>query len=41
VRVAAVRGIDVENDTAAFEVTQYDAAGRELVQGELEAAVAG
>ena len=41
VRVAAVRGIDVENDTAAFEVTQYDAAGRELVHGELEAAVAG
>lgn len=41
VRVATVGGIDVESDTAAFEVSQYDAEGRELVRGELEAAVAG
>jgi len=41
VRVATVSRIDVENDTAAFEITQYDAAGRELVHGQLEAAVAG
>jgi hypothetical protein len=41
VRVATTRGIDLENDTAAFTVTQYDAEGRELVHAELEAAVAG
>jgi hypothetical protein len=41
VRVATIRGVDVENDTAAFAVTQYDAEGRKLVEGELEAAVAG
>lgn len=41
VRVASRRGIDLENARAVFDVTQYDAAGRELVRQELEAAVAG
>jgi hypothetical protein len=41
VRVAGDRGIDLENARAIFELRQYDAAGRELVQEELEAAVAG
>ena len=41
VRVAGHRGIDLESARAAFEVTQYDATGRELVREELEAAVAG
>ncbi|HSC73376.1 MAG TPA: hypothetical protein VLB89_04350 [Gaiellaceae bacterium] len=41
VRVASRRGIDLENARAVFDVTQYDAAGRELVREELEAAVAG
>jgi len=41
VRIATTCGIDLENDHAAFSVTQYDAEGRELLRGELEAAVAG
>jgi hypothetical protein len=41
VRVASTRGVDTENARAAFEVTQYDADGRGLVRGRLEAAVAG
>jgi len=41
VRVATTRGVDLERDRATLEVTQYDAEGRELVRGELEAAVAG
>ncbi len=41
VRVAGGRGIDLENARAVFELTQYDAAGHELVREKLEAAVAG
>jgi hypothetical protein len=41
VRVATTLGIDAENASATFDVTQYDAGGRELLHGKLEAAVAG
>jgi hypothetical protein len=41
VRVATTSGIDLEQAGARVEVTQYDAEGRELIRGELEAAVAG
>ena len=41
VRVASTRHVDAEGARAAFEVTQYDVHGRELVRGRLEAAVAG
>jgi hypothetical protein len=41
VRVAGTRGVDAENARATLEVAQYDAEGHELVQGTLEAAVAG
>jgi hypothetical protein len=41
VRVETTRGIDLEDARAAFELTQYDAQGHELVQATLEAAVAG
>lgn len=41
VRVASTAGIDPEDARATFGVRQYDAAGRELVREELEAAVAG
>jgi hypothetical protein len=41
VRVATSRGIDLAGARAAFEITQYDPAGRELVRETLEAAVAG
>ena len=41
VRIASTRGIDLENARAAFDLTQYDAEGRELLRGSLEAAVAG
>jgi len=41
VRVASTSGVDRENARAAFEIRQYDAAGRELVRENLEAAVAG
>jgi hypothetical protein len=41
VRIASTRQIDTEKARAAFEVTQYDVQGRELVRGRLEAAVAG
>jgi hypothetical protein len=41
VRVASTRGIDVETARATFAVTQYDAAGHELLAETLEAAVAG
>ena len=41
VRIASTRGVDAEAARASFEVTQYDAAGRELVAGTLAAAVAG
>jgi hypothetical protein len=41
VRVASTRGVDLENARATLEVAQYDAEGRELVDGKLEAAVAG
>ena len=41
VRVAGTRQVSVANARATFEVTQYDVHGRELVKGDLEAAVAG
>ena len=41
VRVASTRGVTTVDARATFEVTQYDLEGRELVRGELEAAVAG
>jgi hypothetical protein len=41
VRVATIRGIDLDNSRATLELTQYDASGRELIHGEMEAAVAG
>jgi hypothetical protein len=41
VRIASTRGIRAADARATFEVTQYDAAGRELMEGEVEAAVAG
>jgi len=40
VRVAGTE-VDTVQDRARFDVTQYDAHGRELVRGPLEAAVAG
>jgi hypothetical protein len=41
VRVATTRGVDAENARATLQITQYDAAGRLLVRGLLEVAVAG
>jgi hypothetical protein len=41
VRISSSRGVDVRTARAMFHVAQYDAQGRELVSGELEAAVAG
>jgi hypothetical protein len=41
VRVAETRDVDLENARATLEITQYDAEGRPLVHGKLEAAVAG
>jgi hypothetical protein len=41
VRIASARGIDTDDARATFEITQYDAEGRPLVHGQVEAAVAG
>jgi hypothetical protein len=41
VRIATARNIDLRRSRATFAVTQYDVSGRELVQGEVEAGVAG
>jgi hypothetical protein len=41
VRIASRRGVDRAASRATFELTQYDAGGRELLKGKLEAAVAG
>jgi hypothetical protein len=41
VRVASTRGIELESARAVFDLTQYDAEGRELLREPLEAAVAG
>jgi hypothetical protein len=41
VRIASARGIKPGRARAAFDVTQYDSHGKELVKGKLEAAVAG
>jgi len=41
VRVAAARHIDLARSRATFDVTQYDLTGHELVQGTIEAGVAG
>jgi hypothetical protein len=41
VRIASTRRIDRESSRATFEVIHYDVRGRELLKGEVEAAVAG
>ena len=41
VRIATDRGIDLARSRAAFVVTQYDAHGKALIKGRLEAGVAG
>ena len=41
VRVASTRAVDLGNASATLEITQYDADGRELVRGKMEAAVSG
>jgi hypothetical protein len=41
VRIASTRRIDRQRSRATFEITQYDERGRELLKGEVEAAVAG
>jgi hypothetical protein len=41
VRIASTRGIEPSSARAVFGVTQYDDHGKELVNGRLEAAVAG
>jgi hypothetical protein len=41
VRVATARRVSLAHARATFEVTQYDVHGRQLVKGDLEAAVAG
>jgi hypothetical protein len=41
VRIASTRGISRQAARATFDVRQFDAEGRELVEGELAAAVAG
>lgn len=41
VRIASTRDVDLGRSRATFHVTQYDVQGHELVQGVLEAAVAG
>ena len=41
VRIASTRRVDREKSRTIFEVTQYDERGRELLKGEVEAAVAG
>lgn len=41
VRVAAARRIDLARSRATLDVTQYDLTGHELVQGTIEAGVAG
>lgn len=41
VRIATGRHIDLARSRATFDVTQYDLAGRALVQGEIKAGVAG
>jgi hypothetical protein len=41
VRIASTRGIQLGRARATFEVTQYDNGGRPLLEGKLEAAVAG
>jgi hypothetical protein len=41
VRVTTSRGIQLGRSRAIFAVRQYDATGRSLVKGPLEAAVAG
>ena len=41
VRIATRRGIDAEEATATFEVTQYGIHGEELLRSSLDAAVAG
>jgi hypothetical protein len=41
VRIATTRHVDLARSAATFDVAQYDAGGRALVEGQLEAAVAG
>ena len=41
VRIASTRGIEIGRARATFDVTQYDNHGREVIEGRLEAQVAG
>ena len=41
VRIATARQVDLTRSSATFAVTQYGEAGRELLQGKIEARVAG
>jgi hypothetical protein len=41
VRIASTRGIEIGQARATFDVTQYDIHGREVIEGRLEAQVAG
>jgi hypothetical protein len=41
VRIASSRGISLRDSRAKLAIAEYDPAGRELIRGELEAAVAG
>lgn len=41
VRIASTRGIQAGRSQATFDVTQYDSNGQELIEGKLEAEVAG
>jgi hypothetical protein len=41
VRIASARGVQPDRARAAFDVTQYDNHGEELIEGKLEAQVAG
>ena len=41
VRIASTRGIELGRARATFDVTQYDEHGKEVIEGKLEAQVAG
>jgi hypothetical protein len=41
VRIASTRGIEIGRARATFDVTQYDNHGKEVIEGRLEAQVAG
>jgi hypothetical protein len=41
VRIATARGVHLERSSATFDVAQYDLHGRRLIEGKVEASVAG